>query len=332
MRVGGRSGAPGGVRAVHAGGALALGLLVAAVAGAQATATETQGNRTAATSEGAARAELRTVTVRPGIAVITTPSGNVTVWSGPDGVVLVDSGGAGQSADLLAAVARVSAAPLRFVVNTHGHADHMGSNEAFTRKGAVVIGHESLRELRPRAAHDSPGAESPNASVAARPLLTINDALALHMNGDRLDVLHVADAHTSSDLIVRWGAADVICLGDLFWSGQYPYIDLEDGGSLAGIVAAVEASLARASARTVIVPGHGPVATRAELAAYRDMLVAVGRKVREAVEAGQGIDDILAARPTADFDARYAPPGATVSAEDFVRTVHRDLADSRASR
>ena len=169
-------------------------------------------------------------------------------------------------------------------------------------------------------------------AVAARPVITTTDTLALHLNGDRLDLIHVADAHTSADIVVRWNDADVVALGDIYWNGQYPYIDVESGGSLAGTVAAIEAALARSTARTVVVPGHGPVSNRAELAAYRDMLVAVGRKVREAVEQGEGIEDILAAKPTAEFDARFGRPGVLVAPAEFVRSVYRDLAPKRPGR
>ena len=169
-------------------------------------------------------------------------------------------------------------------------------------------------------------------TLASRPVLTTMDALALHLNGDRLDAVHVADAHTASDIVVRWNDADVVALGDIYWSGQYPYIDVESGGSLAGMVAAVEGALARSNARTVVIPGHGPVSNRAELAAYRDMLVAVGRKVREAVETGMGIEDILGTRPTAEFDAKFGRPGAIVAPEEFVRSVYRDLTSQRPGR
>jgi glyoxylase-like metal-dependent hydrolase (beta-lactamase superfamily II) len=145
-------------------------------------------------------------------------------------------------------------------------------------------------------------------------------------------VIHVADAHTAGDLVMRWNEADVIALGDIYWNGQYPFIDVDSGGSLAGMVAAVEAVLARANARTVIIPGHGPVSNRAELAGYRDMLVSVGRKVRQAVEQGMVIDDILATKPTAEFDARFGRPGAWVTPDEFVRSVYRDLAPKRPGR
>ncbi len=277
--------------------------------------------------------ELRVQNVRAGLNVITGAGGNVVVWSGNEGVVLVDTGLAASSAALVDAVTRISAAPVRFVINTNGHADHAGGNQAFARKGAVIIGHESLRESSGRDTSVPVGnGDATMTAPGARPIITTTGTLALHLNGERLDVVHVADAHSSADIVVRWNDADVVALGDIYWNGQYPHIDVESGGSLAGTVAAIEAALARSNASTVVVPGHGPVSNRAELAAYRDMLVAVGRKVREAVEKGEGIEDILAAKPTADFDARFGRPGALVTPEEFVRSIYRDLAPKRPGR
>ncbi|HEX9208445.1 MAG TPA: MBL fold metallo-hydrolase [Steroidobacteraceae bacterium] len=276
----------------------------------------------------AARTALHVQQVRPGISVISGAGGNVVVWSGTEGVVLIDTGLAAQSTELFDTIARVAPGPLRFVVNTSGHADHIGGNEAAARKGAVLIGNESSRDA---AGPSGPG-EGASAESGVSPVITITDALALHLNGDRLDVLHVADAHSSADMVARLSQADVTVLGDIYWNGQYPHVDRDAGGSLAGLVAAVEAALARSTSRTVIIPGHGPVSNRAELAAYRDMLVTVGRKVREAAEQGQTVDEVVDAHPTAEFDARFARPGAVVAPEDFVRNVYADLTRPRSTR
>jgi glyoxylase-like metal-dependent hydrolase (beta-lactamase superfamily II) len=289
-----------------------------------------QSPETAARVAASARPELRLESLRPGFSLIVDAGANVLVWSGADGTILVDTGQAATAQAVVDLVARSSGTPPKFVINTHGHADHTGGNAAAAALGAVVIGHESLREHAGRdVAAMQGGGEEGAVPAGARPVLTLVDTIALHLNGDRIDVLHVADAHTAADLVVRWARADVVALGDLYWSHQYPAIDVESGGSLAGMVAAVEGTLARTSARSLIVPGHGAPTTRAELAAWRDMLVAVGRKVREGVERGDSLAEILESRPTAEFDARYAPAGALVSAEAFVRNVYTDLTQRR---
>jgi len=316
------------------GSSIFLALAVMAAAGLCTPAAPLLAQQAATATAVAPSAELRVQAIRPGLNVILGAGGNVVAWSGADGVVLVDSGLAAASGALVDTVTRIAPGPVLFVLNTHGHADHAGGNEAFAGKGAVLIGHESLLERSGRdpAVPATDAAESTHLASAARPVITLTESLALHLNGDRLDAVHVADAHTASDIVMRWNDADVVALGDIYWSGQYPYIDVDSGGSLAGMVAAVEGVLARTNSRTVVVPGHGPVSNRAELAAYRDMLVAVGRKLREATESGMGIEEIMAAKPTAEFDARYAAPGAIVTPEEFVRSIYSALAPKRPGR
>jgi cyclase len=292
---------------------------------------QAQGQPAAPAPAVAPKAEFRVQQVRPGLNVLMSQGGNVAVWSGAEGVVLVDDSIASLTPQLLEAVGRISRAPIRFVVNTHWHPDHTGGNEALARAGATVIAHESVRErLSEPQFFEEYDARVPAAPAAALPVITFAESLAIHLDGDRLNVVHVAGANTDGDVIVRWQDADVVHLGDLFYNGGYPFIDVANGGSLAGIVAALEATLARSDAQTVVIPGHGPVATRADLAAYRDMLVAVGRKVREGVEAGQSLEEVLASRPTADFDERYAK--GAVNPEKFVRTLYRDLTTPRPAR
>lgn len=287
-----------------------------------------------AAAQAAAKPELRAQQVRPNLYVIASQAGNVVVWTGAEGTVLVDDGVASSSAQLLEAVGRLARGPVRFVVNTHWHPDHSGGNEAFAKAGAVVISHESVRQRlgQPQVTEEVDGRAPalPAAPPAALPVMTFATSAALHLNGDRLSLVHVANAHTGGDVVGRWDAADVVVLGDLFYGAGYPYIDATDGGSLAGVVAAIEAVLARTDAQAVLVPGHGAVAARPDLVAYRDMLVTVGKRVRAAVERGASIDEVLAARPTAEFDERYGKGGA--SPERFVRVLYRELAGAASPR
>jgi cyclase len=153
--------------------------------------------------------------------------------------------------------------------------------------------------------------------------VTFDDSVSFHLNGDRLDVVHVSDAHTDGDAILRWQAANVVHTGDVYLTGTYPYVDLDSGGTLAGLVAALEAILARVDDATLIIPGHGPMSNRRELSDYRDMIVTVGRRIREGVESGRNLEEVLASRPTAEFDARYGQGFMTPTR--LVGILYRDL-------
>jgi glyoxylase-like metal-dependent hydrolase (beta-lactamase superfamily II) len=266
--------------------------------------------------------------LRAGLHVLRGAGCNVVVWTGNDGVLLVDSGSAAEAPQLLEAVGRIATGGVRLVVNTHWHPDHVGGNVALRREGATLVSHEDTRtRMNARQTIAAQDLEVPAAPREALPVVTFDDALMLHLNGDRLALLHVPGAHTDGDLIAWWQSANVVHVGDIYRADGYPFIDTANGGSLAGLVAAIETVLSRADARTVIVPGHGPVSNRAELSAYRDMLVAVGRRVRELVDQGASVDEVLAAQPTAAVDERYG--GAGEGAGSFVRVLYADLAARR---
>jgi glyoxylase-like metal-dependent hydrolase (beta-lactamase superfamily II) len=280
----------------------------------------------------APKSDFRVQQVRPNLSVLMSQAGNIAVWTGSSGVVLVDDGFANLAPQLLEVVGHLSSQPIRFVVNTHWHPDHTGGNEALAKAGATIVAHEAVRErmLQPQQVFEDYSTKVPAAAPAALPVVTFSSTMAIELDGERIGVVHVAEAHTDSDVVVRWQEDDAVHMGDLFSNGSYPYIDLASGGSLAGIVAALEGVLARIDAQTVVIPGHGAVATRADLAAYRDMLVAVGRKVREAVEAGASVDEVIDSHPTAPFDERYAK--GAVSPERFIRTLFRNLSAPRSGR
>ena len=279
-------------------------------------------------AQGVATIAVEAQALRAGLHVLRGAGCNVLVWTGSDGVLVVDSGDAVAAPQLLEAIARISSDDLRLVVNTHWHPDHVGGNAALRRAGASSVAHVDTRaRMSARQSIAAQEIEVPAAPRDALPVVTFDDTLMLHLNGDRLALLHVPGAHTDGDLIALWQVANVAHVGDVYRADGYPFVDTANGGSLAGLVAAIETVLSRVDARTVIVPGHGPVSNRAELSAYRDMLVAVGRRVRELVDGGSSVDEVLAAQPTAAFDERYGAAGE--STERFVQVLYADLAGRR---
>lgn len=302
----------------------ALFALLPLVATAQAPAPPSSASATAPE----ARPAVRNQQLRTGLHVLLGTGGNVAVWTGSDGIVLVDDSLASVTPQLLEAIARITPGPVRFVINTNWHPDHSGGNEALGRAGAVIIAHDNTRNrMREPQVVEEYDLKVPAAHKAALPVLTFADSTSLHLNGDNLVLVHADEAQTDGDLVAWWESANVVHVGDLFYNGSYPFIDLGSGGSLAGVVAAIEIVLARADSKTVVIPGHGPVSNRAELAAYRDMLVAVGRRVRELVEQNRSEQEIVAARPTADYDERYGR--GSMTADRFVRLVYADLVAGR---
>ena len=275
-----------------------------------------------------AEPEIVVQQLRPGLHLVSGAGGNVAVWHGPDGTLLVDDGAAPLAPRLLAAVAKIAPGPVRVVISTHWHPDHTGGNELFGASGSLLVAHDNVRA---RMSGPQAGAANdfdvPAAPAAALPSVTFDDALSLHLNGDRLAALHVEAAHTDGDVLLWWEDANVVHVGDVYYSGAYPFIDLASGGSLAGLVAALETVLSRADSRTIVIPGHGPVSNRAALAAYRDMLVATGRRVRELIDEGKSLDEVVAARPTAAYDAVYGQGSMTV--ERFVGILYVNLGGRR---
>jgi glyoxylase-like metal-dependent hydrolase (beta-lactamase superfamily II) len=273
-------------------------------------------------------ARIERQALREGLQVLSGAGCNVTVWTGADALVVVDAGSAASAEQLLEALPRAPAGATRFLINTHWHPDHTGANESLGRAGVAVVAHDNVRRRMgmPQSvpAYDL---KVPAAPGVALPVVTFDETLSLHLNGDRLSLLHVPSAHTDGDVLAWWEEANVLHLGDLYYADGYPFLDLASGGSLAGLIAALETALSRADAQTLVVPGHGPVGRRADLTAYRDMLVAVGRAVRTLIEQGRSAEEVVAARPTEAYDARFGK--GSVSAERFVRTLYEDLGGRR---
>ena len=271
--------------------------------------------------------EIRVERVVPGVAVLFGRGGNIGLSYGADGNVIIDDQYAPLSEKVIAAVRSVDADPIRFVINTHWHGDHTGGNENVGRTGAVIVAHENVRR-RMSVGQMLRGEQVPPAAPGALPVVTFTDDVTFHLNGDDLRIHHVEHAHTDGDALVYWTRANVLHMGDTYFNGILPFIDLESGGSVDGYIAAVEQGLRIANDRTVIIPGHGPVATRANLQAFRDMLVELRTRVAAEIRAGRGLDQVKALR-LAD---RYGRPTDFISPDSFIETLYRDLSRDRGQR
>lgn len=271
--------------------------------------------------------EIRVERVAPGVAVLFGRGGNIGLSYGADGNVLIDDQYAPLTERILAAVRSVDPDPVRFVVNTHWHTDHTGGNENVGRAGAVIVAHDNVRR-RMSVGQMLLGSLVAPAPPVALPVVTFSDDVSFHLNGDDIRVHHVERAHTDGDALVYWTRANVLHMGDTYFNGMLPFIDLDSGGSVHGYIAAVEQGLGIANAQTVIIPGHGPIATRANLQAYRDMLVELRGRVVEAIRAGRSLDEVKAMR-LAD---RYGRDTDFITPDAFIETLYRDLSQDRGER
>jgi cyclase len=250
--------------------------------------------------------EIRTRPLRGGVHLMTGVGGNLAALSGDDGILLVDDQYGPLGDKIRRALARIGEGPIRFVVNTHWHGDHTGGNEGMAATGAVIVAHENVRtRMSTEQFMAGLGRPVPASPDAALPVVTFAETLSFHFSGETIRVEHLGPAHTDGDAMVHFVEANVLHMGDTFFNGMYPFIDLSSGGRLEGLIAASDRGLALANAETMIVPGHGPLGDREQLVAYRDMLVDVRDRIRIAIRVGKSRAAVIASQPTQAHDDRW---------------------------
>jgi glyoxylase-like metal-dependent hydrolase (beta-lactamase superfamily II) len=249
------------------------------------------------------KVQIQTVDVAPGVHMLVGSGGNIGVSSGDDGVLIIDDQYAPLTDRIRAAVTAISRDPIRFVVNTHWHGDHTGGNENLGKAGSVIVAHENVRRrMSTEQISEFFKRTTPASPKAALPVVTFAEDVSFHVNGDELHVFHVDPAHTDGDSVIHWKKANVFHMGDLYFSSGFPFIDLESGGSIDGVIAAADKVLGLANDGSKIIPGHGPLATKKELAGYRDMLETIRSRIQSQVTAGKSLDEIKTSRPTREWD------------------------------
>lgn len=269
------------------------------------------------------KVEIKTDKIAPNFYVLNGQGGAIGVLTGPDGVLMVDSQFAPLTDKIVAAIKQVSNEPIRFLINTHVHGDHTGGNENLGKMGVVIFARENLRnrlEHPAPAANGTPGAPAP---AAALPVVTYDSPITFHMDGEEVHAIPIPRAHTDGDTLVQFPNANVIMIGDYFRSIQYPNIDRTNGGSLKGMVEGLDAAIKLCNAQTKVVPGHGPIVDRNALMAHRDMIIAVRDKIAPMVTQGKTLQEVLAAKPTAEYDAKV--PNSDTTTERFVTQVYQEL-------
>ena len=256
---------------------------------------------------------------------------NIGVFAGSEGVLLVDSLFGPVADQVVAAVREVTDSDIRFLINTHIHVDHIGGNENLAELGVLIFAHDNtrLRFLADRIRAPRRGGDfRPSPPVGGRPVVTYNDALTFHLNGEEVRAFLAPPAHTDGDTFVHFPDSDVLHLGDVFRTTTYPIIDTYNGGTLAGTIEALEMAIAMAGPATRVIPGHGlSVVGRDEMQEFLDMILDVRARVLASIADGMTLDEVMATRPTAMYDARWSQD-AGWTAEDFVPVVYYELGGS----
>src|SRR5258706_4056469 len=272
--------------------------------------------------------QIKPIKVTDQIYMLEGEGGNIGVSFGDDGVFLIDDQYAPLTPKIIAAIKSISDKPVRFLLNTHWHADHTGGNENLGKAGVLIVAHDNVRT---RLSTDQfvqllNNRKFPASPKVALPVVTFNDTVTFHINNDEVHAYHIPPAHTDGDSMVRFRKANVVHTGDVFAAYRYPFIDVENGGSVKGIVEAMDKLLPMLDDNTKVIPGHGPLSGRKDVAAYRSMIATVAKRVEDLVKSGKTLPEVIAAQPTREFDSEW---GKFRKPEAFVEIVYFGFAPRR---
>ena len=270
------------------------------------------------------KVEIKTTKVAESVYMMEGSGGNIGVYAGREWVLVIDDEFAPLTDKIKAAITAISDKPIRFLFNTHFHGDHTGGNENFAKAGVAIVAHDNVRKRLSTEQYNAIfDRKTPPSPDVALPIVTFNDSVTFHLDGEDITCFHAPNAHTDGDAIVWFRKANVVHTGDCLFNGFYPLIDVSAGGSAAGLIAAADRMLKAVTADTKLIPGHGPLATRKDLEAFRDMMVKAQGRVKDLVAAGKSLDDIQKAKPLADLDATWAK--GFLTPDVFLKELYMDL-------
>jgi glyoxylase-like metal-dependent hydrolase (beta-lactamase superfamily II) len=255
----------------------------------------------------AANANITTQVLRRNLAALIGSGGNIAVLTGSDGKLLVDAGYSSSQAKIADALGGLDPRPVKHLINTHWHFDHTDGNEWIHAKGASILAHTNTRKhLSTTTRVEAWDYTFPPAPAGAIPSETFEREQTLHLNDSTIMLSYYGPAHTDGDISAYFAEADVLHCGDTWWNGHYPFIDYSTGGHINGLIKAADTNVSKATDKTIIIPGHGKVGGKAELIEYRDMLVTIRDRVAALKKQGKTLEEVIAAKPTAAYDAKWA--------------------------
>lgn len=252
------------------------------------------------------KVEYKTIKIKENIYAMIGQGGNLAVFTGKDGTFLIDDQFAPLTEKILKEIKKIGGEKPKFLINTHWHFDHTGGNENFGKKGTIIVAHDNVRKLL--ATDNTLKAFNKNISATPKeglPIITFSKDTTFHINAETVRAFHVHNAHTNGDSIVHFNKANIIHAGDIWFNGFYPFIDVEHGGSLEGMITATTTIMNMSDENTIIIPGHGPVGNKQEITEYRKMLMTVFNVLRDYKKQGKTLEEVIKAKPTEDYDPEW---------------------------